>query len=142
MPNRRSGCPCGIRRCESRDGSETGPGPGLAPGFEPLSVAADVLERDLRRREAAHAVDAAAGRRRRAADVDAAARRAVRDERANRTRVELREIHRSAVQVAADEVAVVRLELLRPQGAPREDAIAKARREALDLRLDRIGHVA
>ena len=73
-------------------------------------------------REAAHAVHAAAGRSRRAAEVDARERSAVRVARGDRSCSELAEVHRPAVQVAADEVAVVRLEVGRAARAPREDA--------------------
>src|SRR5262249_33958900 len=117
---------------QSRDGSESVPGPGQAPGSEPLSLAADVFQRDLRRGKPAHAVDAAAGGGRRAAEDHAGGRRAVRDKRAPRARVELREVHRTAVQVAADEIAVVLLELARAERAAREYAIAETGCEALD----------
>ncbi len=106
------------------------------PGYEP-----EVGQRDLRGGEAAHAVHAAARRRRRAAEIDALQRRPVRDSRDDRAGVELAEVHRPAVEVATDEIAVVRLERRGAHGAAREDQLAEAGCEPLDLRLDRFGHV-
>src|SRR5207247_2377413 len=82
---------------------------------------------------------AAAGRRRGGAEVDAAQRRPVRHARRQRAAVELAQVHGAAVELAADEVAVVRLELARPERAARENEVAEAWRVALDLGLDRVG---
>src|SRR5919197_1489234 len=80
-------------------------------------------------------MDAAAGRRRGGAEVDPARRRAVRD--ASRPEDELAEIHDPAVDVAAEVVAVVRLEIGRQPDRPGEDELPESRREPLHLRLDR-----
>jgi hypothetical protein len=53
----------------------------------------------------------------------------------------LPEIHRAPVEVAADEVAVVRFQLSGPHGVPPQNPVAEAGSEALDLRLDPFGHV-
>ena len=87
---------------------------------------------------AAHAVDAAAGRRRRRAQEDARVRRRVRREPQHRPREHLAQVGRAAVDVAADVVGVLGLER-RP--GPRTDRaehdVAEAGREPLDLGLDR-----
>ena len=59
----------------------------------------------------------------------------------NRAEEELSEVHQPAVDVAADEVAVSPLDIRGAERAPREDQIAEARSEALDLRLHPLGHV-
>src|SRR5439155_19856574 len=68
-------------------------------------------------------------------------RRAIRDRPAYRPERELGEVHRAAVDVAADDVPVAALEVGRAQRAPGEDQTSEARSEALDLRLDPFGHV-
>ncbi len=47
----------------------------------------------------------------------------------------------AAVDVAADVVRVLGLDLRRPHRVPRHDHVAEARGEPLDLALDRLGHV-
>src|SRR4029077_20622704 len=96
---------------------------------------AQITKGAARSEEAAQAVYAAARSRRRRAKVDAAPRGPVtrREDAPHR--------HRACVHVAADEVAVVRLELARAERAARDDLVAEARRVALHLRLDRLGHV-
>jgi hypothetical protein len=86
-------------------------------------------------------VHAASGRRRGRAQVDALERRPVRDEAPYRAEEELAEIHRAAVEISADEVAVMGLEVGRAERAASEDQVAEARREALDLGLDALRHV-
>jgi len=90
---------------------------------------------------AAHAVDAAARRGRRRTEVDAAARRGVRVEPGDRPGEELAEILEAAVDVAADIVRVVGLDLGRQADGPGEDRIPEAGREPLDLGLDPGAHV-
>ena len=91
---------------------------------------------------AAHAVDAAAGRRRGRAEVDRRVRRRVRlDEAPRRPGEQLAEVHPPAADVAADVVRVGRLELGRAGRPELEDPLAAARREPLDLGQDRLGHV-
>src|SRR5512133_2661973 len=102
---------------------------------------ADIPECRGRSREAAHSVHAAAGWSRRRAEVETFERRAVRDEPARGAEEQLSKIHQAAVDVAAHNVAVAPLEVGRPDCAPRKDEVAEARREALDLRLDPVGHV-
>src|SRR5689334_17657852 len=59
----------------------------------------------------------------------------------DRSRIDLREICRSARDVTAHIVVVALLHVRRIHHAPRDDAIAKARRESLDLILDSLRHV-
>src|SRR5918994_7285777 len=103
-----------------------------------LRAFGEILQRDAGCGEAAHPVDAAAGRGGGGAEVDPGERRAVRNARAHGAREKLPEVHRTAVDVSADEVAVVALELGRAPGAPGQDRLPETRREALDLRLDRL----
>ena len=74
-----------------------------------------------RRPYAAHAVDAAAGRGRRRAEVDAAARASVRVEPRDRPGEELARVLQAAVDVAADVVRVVGLDLRRRRTCAGED---------------------
>src|SRR5262249_56518653 len=86
-------------------------------------------------RVAAQAVDAAARRGGCRAEVDAAQRRPVGDEPPDRPEEELAKVHRAVVEIAADEVAIVPLEVGGPHDMAREHQTAKPGREALDLRL-------
>src|SRR5947208_605335 len=98
-----------------------------------------VRQRAARGEVAAHAVNADAGRRRRRADVEARDRRRVRPP--GRPSEELTQIGHAAPDIAAREVLVVTLDLIRPADAAREDAIAKSRRKALDLLFDARQHL-
>src|SRR5687767_13937197 len=89
----------------------------------------------------AHPVDAAAGRCRGGAQIDGLERAAVGNAGADGPREELPEVHRTGVDVSADQLAVVALDLGRPPGASGQDRLAEARCEALDLRLDRVAVV-
>ena len=100
------------------------------------------VERRARRPVAAHAVDAAARRRRRGAEVDARNRRRVRHAPGDRTREQLAEVLRPAVDVAADVVRVAPLHLGAVHRRAGRDQPREPGREALDLGLDRRGHVA
>ena len=91
--------------------------------------------------EAAHPVHAAARRRRGRAEEDARQRRRVRRDSRDGTGEELRQGRRAAVDVAADVVRVVALHRRRAERRAREDPLAEAGREALDLRLDPLRHV-
>src|SRR6266545_3093864 len=103
---------------------------------------AHIPQRHARRGEPAEPVHAAAGRRRRGAEVDAAQRRAPGERTQRRPRDQLPQRVRTADDVAADVVPVVRLEVVRRHDVAREDEAAKSRCVPLDLRLDRIGRVA
>src|SRR6185369_2492762 len=98
-------------------------------------------ERRPRREESAEPVDAGARRRRARAEVETRVRRGVRDETRDRTREDLAEVVGASGDVAADVVLVVPFEIGGSEDAAREDPLAEARREALDLRFDAIGHV-
>ena len=74
-----------------------------------------------------------AGERGGAADVEATRGRAVGSERGHRAEDDLVERVAAAADVAALEVGVKTLEVRRPEHVAREDQVAKARREALDL---------
>src|SRR5437588_4346703 len=110
-------------------------------GLTPALPLRQVPERDVRRGDAAHAVDASARWGRRGAEIDAAARRSIRDELRHGSRVELAEIHQAAVDVAADEVAVARFELRRAERAARENELAETGCEAFNLCLDRVRQI-
>src|SRR5207248_5737166 len=84
---------------------------------------------------------AASRRGRRGAQIELAGRRSVRIEGEDRPREELEAVVRAARDVASGAVRVVRLDLAGTRHRSRKDEIAKARREALDLRLDARGHV-
>src|SRR5919204_5108015 len=86
-------------------------------------------------------MDASARGRGGGAEVHASERSSVRHELPHRTEEELTQVHDAAVEVAADEVAIVHLELDGPHGVTREDPLAEAGSEALDLRLDPLRHV-
>jgi hypothetical protein len=62
-------------------------------------------------------------------------------ERQARTADQLQRVVGAAGGVTADEVAVVLLELQRPACGSGQDAVPEPRGEALDLVLDRVGHV-
>ena len=81
-------------------------------------------------------------RRRRRAQIHAGQRRAIRIQRQPRPRQRLPQRCRSAADVAPDVVGVVRLHLHRPGRVPRRNAVAEARREALDLRFDCSSEIA
>src|SRR5439155_17767079 len=83
----------------------------------------------------------ASWRGRRRADVDALQWCSVRHEPPRRAEEELGQVHCAAVQVTADEVAVVRLELGGAHRVAGEYAAAESGREPLDLRFDALGHV-
>ena len=91
---------------------------------------------------AAHAVGAGARRRGRRAQVDARDAGAVGVERHPRPEDHLPRVVGAGDDVAADVVGVVRLHRRHAADVPGEDAFAEAGREALDLRLDRLGGVA
>src|SRR4051812_20670018 len=84
---------------------------------------------------AADAVHRAARERRRAAEVQAPDRRAVRVQARHRAEDDLVELVGAGADVAVLEVRVRALEVGGPLHVATEDAVAKARREALDLRL-------
>src|SRR5436305_7692288 len=84
---------------------------------------------------------ASAGRGRARADEEARIRRGVGIERRERAGDELHEVVRAAADVAADEVRVVRFVLRAVSGVARQDAVAEAGSESLDLRLDGLAHV-
>ena len=108
--------------------------PAIVP--EPFEVPA---QRRLRGVVAAHAVHAAAGRRRGGAEEDARAAASCTGESRATGRVKSwRRSPSAAVDVAADVVRVV-APRCRPAPSARagEDPVAEARREPLDLRLDR-----
>src|SRR5437868_13745854 len=102
-------------------------------GLTPALPLRQVPERDVRRGDAAHTVDASARWGRRGAEIDAAARGSIRDELCDGSRVELAQIHQAAVDVAADEVAVARFELRRAERAARENELAETGCEAFNL---------
>jgi hypothetical protein len=86
-------------------------------------------------------VDAAAGRRRARADVEPLVRRRIRVQAHDGPREELPEGIRAAADVAADHVLVDHFVPGGRDRVAREDPVAKARREALDLALDPLRHV-
>src|SRR5438105_13616529 len=139
--------PFPIRGGEPPAGSDPAqrePPAGSAPaqrGLTPALPLRQVPERDVRRGDAAHTVDASARWGRRGAEIDAAARSSIRDELCDGSRVELAQIHQAAVDVAADEVAVARFELRRAERAARENELAETGCEAFNLCLDRVRHI-
>src|SRR3954465_16019302 len=66
---------------------------------------------------------------------------AVRVKNADRPGEDLSEIRRAAGDVSADEIRVAPLEVRGEERVARDDAVAKARRVPLDLRLDALAHV-
>src|SRR5436190_13829980 len=84
---------------------------------------------------------AAAGGRGARADENAFVRRRIWIARRKRTREKLLHRVRAAGDVAADDVGVVLLVLRGVPRVPRENAIAEAGSEALDLPLDALGHI-
>src|SRR5262245_310912 len=92
-------------------------------------------ESTLRRVVAAHPVNSAAGWRRCRAKKDAWIRSGVRVEPRHGPCEELEEIGYASGDRAAPIVRVLVLEVARVHHVPREDPVAKARREALDLGL-------
>src|SRR5439155_9315045 len=85
---------------------------------------------------AAHPVDATAGRRRCGAQEDAAVRCGVRIPPRDRPGEQLGQIRRAAGDRTADVVGVIALEVGGCGDVPREDDVAKAGSEALDLSFD------
>src|SRR5947207_725992 len=102
----------------------------------PLGRGISAPEDGAGRQVTAHAVGTWARRRRGGAEVEPRQRRGVAAPRG-----ELREQVRPARDVAADEIRVFALEVSGRARAAREDAVAKAGREALDLLLDCRTHV-
>ena len=94
-----------------------------------------------RRAVAAHAVHAAAGRRRRRAQILPRCPGAVVVPARGRSKECLAKRARAAGDVAAEVIRIVALAVGRRRRNPFEDQIAEARREALHLALDRVGHV-
>src|SRR5206468_8272221 len=84
---------------------------------------------------ATHAVDAAAWRRGRGADKEPFGRHAIGHNACCRPGEELAQVLHAAVDIAADVVRVVSLDLRRPHHAACDDAFTKAGRKTLDLRL-------
>src|SRR5262249_6547984 len=82
-----------------------------------------------------------ARRRGRRADVDTLRGCLVGVEAGDRPRVKLEEILHAAVDVAADVVGIIRLHRRRPKRTAGQDAVAEAWGKALDLSLDRRGHI-
>src|SRR5215207_9689272 len=103
--------------------------------------AEDAPQGRLRRPVAAHAVDAAAGRGGAGAEVEAAVGRRVGVVTGDGAGEELSEVVGPAADVAADHVRVVPFELDGVDGVARDDEVAEAGGEALDLSLDAFGHV-
>ena len=108
--------------------------PGQLP--RPVRRHARLGERQARGGVAGHAVHRPPGERGGAAEVEAAHRRAVGGERGHRPEDHLAERVAAAADVAADEVRVAALQIAGAEHVAREDPLAKAGREALDLRLD------
>ena len=92
---------------------------------------AQVVQRETGGQVPAQPVDAAAGRRRRGAEIDPAEGRPVGDEPACRPEQELPEIHGAVVQVTAHEVPVVPFQVGRAERVAGEDELAEARSEPL-----------
>src|SRR3954468_19314012 len=138
----------GRRRWTSSSPSPVRPCPSARP---PVTVAVAVYrafaitassrtgERGARRRVARHAVDGAAGERGRAADVQAAQRRAVGRDGRDGPEHDLVQPVAAAAHVAADQVRVAGLQVGRPEQVAGQDAVAEPGGEALDLRLDALG---
>ena len=80
----------------------------------------------------AHAVDPAARRRGRRTQIQPGGSRSKAPPR--RPRKHLAEIHRPSATSAADKIGIAALEIAGSGGVPREDRLAKARGEPLDLR--------
>ena len=93
-------------------------------------------ERRARGGVAGHAVDRAAGERRGAAEVEAADRRSVGGQARERAEDDLIERVGAGADVAVDEVRVAALQVGGALDVTREDEVAEARREALDLGLE------
>src|SRR5204863_10037058 len=85
----------------------------------------EILQGDTRSRVATHTVHAPAGRGRGGAEVDALERRSVGNELPHRPKKQLSEIHRARIEIAADQVPVVRLEVCRPHGMSVENELAE-----------------
>ena len=98
-------------------------------------------QRGAGRPEPAHAVHAASGRRGGRAQVDALQGRAVRVPPRRRPEDHLAERGGTGIDVAADVARVVLLGRHGREGRARQDQVAEAGREPLDLRLDPLGHV-
>src|SRR5215468_8209406 len=90
---------------------------------------------------ATHAVHAAARRGRGRADEEARVRRRVGIESGYRAGEELPEIGDTTGDRTADVVRILTLEIRRTHRVARQNAVAEAGREALDLALDRVGVV-
>src|SRR5262245_16403123 len=99
------------------------------------------LQCRLRGVPTAHAVDAAAGRGRAGAEVDALHRRDPGVDRDRRAREGLAEVAAPAVDVAADVVGVVGLHLGGVHGSVADDGVAEGGGEPRELVLDRRGSV-
>src|ERR1041385_4878815 len=100
--------------------------------WEPLQPAECAPCREV----ATHPVHSTARWRRRRADEEPWVRGGVGVESRHRPGEELPEIGDAARDRAAHIVGVLVLELARSHGAPRENAVAESRSEALDLTLD------
>src|SRR5437879_1160177 len=91
--------------------------------------------------ETTHAVHAAAGRRRRGAQIKPGHGGTVRRWAEYRPRQQLPQIRCAVVDVTADEVGIFLLHSRAVQRVPRQDAVAEAGREPLDLVFYLPGHV-
>src|SRR5437588_3823494 len=85
---------------------------------------------------ARHPMHGSARKRRGAAEIQAAERRAVRRKAWNGAEDDLAQAVAATADIAPDEIAVALLEIGRAHHVARQDPSAKARREAFDLRLD------
>ena len=99
------------------------------------------FQRSLRGIVTAHAMHTAARRCGRRTDVQSLDRRRIRYEPEGGPRPELPQVLNAAVDVASDIIGIVLFHRSGRHDAACEDAIAKARREALNLRFDAPGHV-
>src|SRR5581483_8239309 len=107
----------------------------------PFSSSVGAAERGFGGEHPGDAVDAPAGGRRGRADVERAVGRRVGEGTDGGAGEELAEGLQAAVDVAVDVGRVVLLQGDGPHDAALEYAVAEARGEALDLRLDPLGHV-
>src|SRR5213078_3696090 len=89
----------------------------------------------------AHSVHTSTGWCRCGAEINTVNRGRIRTKARDRSREQLRDILRAAVDVAADEIGIMPLKIGGKPYLSRQDALAKTGRETLDLILDPLRHV-
>src|ERR1035437_9484808 len=98
----------------------------------------NAFQKPRSRVKTAHAVNSAAGRCRRTAEVHAGERRAI--EAPCRAEEKLPDIQRPAIEIAADQVGIVALHGGGAENVPPQNALPEAGGKTLHLRLNGVGH--